>query len=224
MIALAWHTVRARWASLAGAFIAVALGVALLASMALIMASTAGAPRHPRWFTKPDVVVAGDNSVSVTTGSGDNQDTSSQTTDEARAVPAALARRLAGLGAGMVVDYAASATAAGVPGNTMHPWPAAALHSYTWLSGGPPRAAGQIVLTAPVRLRPGATVVVQTAAGPRRFTVSGVLRTTAQPAMSTSDAVAAGLAHGRIAGELHDPTAQSVAARMTGLETAASRS
>jgi putative ABC transport system permease protein len=198
MIALAWHTVRARWASLAGSFIAVALGVALLASMALIMASTVGAPRHPRWFTRPDVVVAGDNSVSITTGLGDNRDTSSETTDEARAVPAALARRLAGLGAGMVVDYAASATAAGVPGDTVHPWSAAALHSYTWLSGGPPRAAGQIVLTAPVRLRPGATVAVQTAAGPRRFTVSGVIRTTAQPAMYASDAVAAGLARGRI--------------------------
>ena len=68
MIALAWHTVRARWASLAGSFIAVALGVALLASMALTIASTVGAPHHPRWFTKPDVVVAGTNSVSITTG------------------------------------------------------------------------------------------------------------------------------------------------------------
>src|SRR5215471_16413255 len=198
MIALAWHTVRARWASLAGSFIAVALGVALLASMTLIMASTVGAPRPPRWFTNPDVVVAGTNSVSITTGSGDNRDTSTETTDDARAVPAALAQRLAGLGAGIVVDYAASAAAAGVPGDTMHPWSAAALHRYTWVSGGPPRAAGQIVLTAPVRLRPGAAVVVQTAAGPRRFTVSGVIRTTAQAAIYAGNAVAAGLACGRI--------------------------
>ena len=73
MIALAWHTVRARWASLAGSFIAVALGVALLASMALTIASTVGAPQHPRWFTKPDVVVAGDNSVSITTSGLVNQ-------------------------------------------------------------------------------------------------------------------------------------------------------
>ena len=169
MIALAWNTVRARWASLAGSFIAVALGVALLASMALTIASTVGVPHHPRWFTKPDVVVAGDNSVSVTTGSGDNRETSTETTDDARAVPAALARRVAGLGAATVVDYAAPAAADGVPGNTMHPWSAAGLHSYTWVSGGPPHAAGQIVLTAPVRFRPGAAVVVQTAAGPRRF-------------------------------------------------------
>src|SRR5215468_622412 len=198
MIALAWHTMQARWASLAGSFIAVALGVALLASMALTIASTVGAPHHPRWFTKPDVVVAGDNSVSVTTGSGEDRETSTETTADARAVPAALARRVAGLGAGMVVDYAASAAADGVPGTTVHPWSAARLHSYTWVSGGPPRAAGQIVLTAPARLRPGTAVVVQTAAGPRRFTVSGVIRTGAQAAMYASDAVAAGLAHGRI--------------------------
>ena len=166
MIALAWHTVRARWASLAGSFIAVALGVALLASMALIMASTVGASRPPRWFTRPDVVVAGTNSVSITTGSGDNRETSSETTDDARAVPPALARRLAGLGAGMVEDYAGYAAAAGVPGDTMHSWSAAGLHRYTWVSGGPPRTPGQIVLTAPVRLRPGAAVTVQTAAGP----------------------------------------------------------
>src|SRR5215468_9909920 len=198
MIALAWHTARARSASLAGSFIATALGVALLTVMTLILASTIGAPSHPRWFTKPDVVVAGDNSVSVTTGSGDNRETSAVTTGEARAVPAALAGRLAGLGATIVADYAGYATAPGVPGNTVHPWSAAALHGYAWVSGGPPHRAGQLVLTAPARFRPGNTVVVQTAAGPHRFTVSGVIRTTAPAAMYASNAVAAGMAGGRI--------------------------
>src|SRR5262249_21549608 len=198
MIALAWHTARARSTSLAGSFIAVALGVALLAVMALILASTLGTASHPRWFTKPDVVVAGDNSVSITTGSGDDRETSAVTTGEARAVPAALAGRLAGLGATIVADYAGHATAPGVPGNTVHPWSAAALHGYAWVSGGPPHPAGQLALTAPARLRPGNTGVVQTAAGPRRFTVSGVIRTTAPAAMYASNAVAAGMAGGRI--------------------------
>ena len=198
MIALAWHTARARSTSLAGSFIAVALGVALLAVMALILASTLGTASHPRWFTKPDVVVAGDSSVSITTGSGADRETSAVTTGEARAVPAALAGRLAGLGATIVADYAGYATAPGVPGNTVHPWSAAALHGYAWVSGGPPHRAGQLVLTAPARFRPGNTVVVQTAAGPRRFTVSGVIRTTAPAAMYASNAVAAGMAGGRI--------------------------
>src|SRR5262249_59409196 len=85
----------------------------------------------------------------------------------------------------------------GARGNTVHPWSAAALHDYTWVSGGPPHRAGQLVLTAPARFRPGDKVVVQTAAGPRRFTVSGVIRTTAPAAMYASNAVAAGLAGGR---------------------------
>jgi putative ABC transport system permease protein len=48
VIGLAWHTVRARITSLADSFVALALGVALLAAMALTLASTVGAARHPR--------------------------------------------------------------------------------------------------------------------------------------------------------------------------------
>jgi hypothetical protein len=166
--------------------------------MALILASTVGAPGHPRWFSKPAVVVAGANSVSVTTGSGDNRETQAVTTSQQRAVPAALPGRLAGLGAAMVVDYAGYAAADGVPGSTVHPWPAAALHAYTWVFGGPPHGAGQIVLTSPVRLRSGGKIIVQTAAGPRPFTVSGVIRTHAPAAMYATGAVAARLAGGRI--------------------------
>src|SRR5262249_56039618 len=114
--------------------------------------------------------------VGSTSGAGGDGEACAVTTGEARAVPAALAGRLAGLGATIVADYAGHATAPGVPGNTVHPWSAAALHGYAWVSGGPPHRAGQLALTAPARFPPGNTVVVQTPAGPRRFTVSGVLR------------------------------------------------
>jgi putative ABC transport system permease protein len=198
MIALAWHTVCARVTSLAGSFVALMLGVALLAAMALTLASTVGAPGRPRWFTKPAVVVAGTNTIGVTTGAGEDRETSMVRTGEARAVPAALARRLAGLGARTVLDYAGFASAAGAPGQTLHPWSTAALHGYIWVTGGPPRA-GQVVLSAPTAHRPGEKITVQTAAGPRRFTVSGVIRTRAQAALYAADAAAAQLAGGRIA-------------------------
>src|SRR5215470_600234 len=136
MIGLAWHTARARATSLAGSFVALALGVALLAAMALTLASTAGTARHPRWFARAGVVVAGDDTVSATTV-------------EARAVPPALAARLSRLNAATVLDYAGYASARGAPGSTVHPWAAASLHHYTWVSGGPPAGPGQIVLTAP---------------------------------------------------------------------------
>lgn len=198
MIALAWHTARARKASLAGSFIAVSLGVALLSAMALILASTIGTHGHPRWFTRPAVVVAGADSVAITTGTGSDRQTSAVTTGQARAVPAVLARRLAHLDAAEVVDYAGYGAAAGVPGDTVHPWQAAALHGYRWVSGGPPRRAAQLVLTAPVRYRPGGKILVRTAAGPRWFTVSGVIRTAAPAAMYATGPVAAALAGGRI--------------------------
>ena len=138
MIGLAWYTARARATSLAGSFVALALGVALLAAMALALASTAGTARHPRWFARAGVVVAGDDTVSVTTGSGDDRETQTATTVEARAVPPALAARLSRLPAARVLDYAGYASARGAPGGTVHPWAAASLHHYTWVSGGPP--------------------------------------------------------------------------------------
>jgi putative ABC transport system permease protein len=198
MIGLAWHTARARATSLAGSFVALALGVALLAAMALALASTADTARHPRWFARAGVVVAGDDTVSVTTGSGDDRETQTATTVEGRAVPPALAARLSRLPAARVLDYAGYASARGAPGDTVHPWAAASLHHYTWVSGGPPARPGQIVLTAPTGLGPGGRIVLQTAVGQRRFTVSGVIRTTAQAAFYATGAVAARLAGGRI--------------------------
>jgi len=204
MIALSWHTVRAHMASLAGSFVALALGVALLAAMALTLASTVGAAGHPRWFTKPAVVVAGTDTVTATTGAGEDWEKTTVRTGEARAIPARLARRLTGFGTRTVVDYAAFASATGAPGQTLHSWSAAGLHDYSWASGGPPRA-GQIVLSGPTAYRPGEKITVQTAAGPRGFTVSGVIRTTAQAALYAPDTVAAQLAGGRIDAVALDP-------------------
>ncbi len=198
MIALAWHTARARAGSLAGSFVALALGVALLSSVILALASTVGAGGPPRWFTTPGVVVSGPDSVTITSGAGDDKETNTVRTEGSRAVPGSLVPRLSALGADVVVDYAAPAQVAGAGGDTLHPWAAASLHRYTWVSGAPPRGPGQLVVTAPTSLRPGDQVTAQTAAGPRGFTVSGVIRTTAQPASYAAGPVAARLAGGRI--------------------------
>ena len=177
------------------------------------LASTVGSARHPRWFARAGVVVAGNDTVSVTTGSGDDRETETATTVEARAVPPALAARLSRLHAATVLDYAGYASARGAPGDTVHPWAAAPLHHYTWVSGGPPARPGEIVLTAPTRLGPGRRIVLQTADGQRRFTVSGVIRTGAQPAFYATGAVAARLAGGRIgAVALTGPPGEPVAA------------
>src|SRR5262249_57458796 len=84
-------------------------------------------------------------------------------------------------------------------GDTVRRGGAASVDGYPWVSGGPPDRPGQIVLTAPTGLGPGTGIVLQTADGQRRFTVSGVIRTGAQPAFYATDAVAARVAGGRIA-------------------------
>jgi putative ABC transport system permease protein len=204
MMALAARTARARAGTLAGPFIALALGTALLSAVVLnIIASATYGPGQPHWFTRPAVVVAGADSVRVTTGSGSDRETEAVRTESARAVPPAAAARLAArmraLAVPLVTDYASPAHAAGAPGATVHPWAAAALHRYSFAAGGPPVTAGQVVLTAPTRLRPGQRITVQTAAGPRQLTVSGVIRTSAAPALYAAGPVAAQLAGHRIA-------------------------
>ncbi|HEU5418385.1 MAG TPA: FtsX-like permease family protein, partial [Streptosporangiaceae bacterium] len=200
MIALAARTARARAGTLAGPFIALALGTALLSAVVINMIADAeyGAGQ-PRWYTRPAVVVAGTGTVRVTSGSGGDRETESVRAGSARAVPPAAAARLRALGVPVIADYASPAHAAGAPGTSVHPWAAAALHRYSFVAGGPPATAGQVVLTAPTRLRPGQQVTVQTTAGPRRLEVSGVIATPAPAALYAAGPVAARLAGNRIA-------------------------
>jgi putative ABC transport system permease protein len=230
MIALAARTAAARAGTLAGPFIALALGTALLTAVTLNIIASAGAmgaAGQPRWFSRATVVVAGADKVSVTSGTGDDRETESTGTVLARAIPAGAGARLAALGARLgvpvVTDYAGYARAPGAPGGTMHPWAAASLHGYAWVAGGPPQPAGHgtvggagaltggvsgpsgaarglpgLVLTAPTEHRPGDRVIVQTAAGPQRFAVTGVIRTSASPALYAAGPVAARLAGDRI--------------------------
>ena len=169
---LAWRSALDRPLSLAGSFVALALSVGLLGAMTLtIVSAVSGTRLEPRWFTRAAVVVAGDDTVSVTTGTGDDRETETERTPAARAVPAALAARLASLvstasGAAAITDYAGYGQAAGAPGQAIHPWAAAGLHPYRWVAGGPPDGPGQIVLTAPARYAPGQPVTVQTAGRP----------------------------------------------------------
>jgi putative ABC transport system permease protein len=68
-------SLRARWAGFLGAFVAVALGVALTAAMGLGLASTFGAPeREPVRFASSPVVVMGQNTLTVPVKRGPDTD------------------------------------------------------------------------------------------------------------------------------------------------------
>jgi len=161
--AVAWQTIRARIAGMVGTFIALALGVGLLAMMALTLVGTIGAGGGPpRWYTNPDVVVAGANEATVVTGRGEDREVASVRAPTGRPLPADLPGRLSTVDATVVVDHAGFGSVQGAPGDTVHPWSAAGMHAYTWIAGGAPAAATDVVLTAPTAHRPGDRITVLT--------------------------------------------------------------
>ncbi|GAA2337100.1 ABC transporter permease [Dactylosporangium salmoneum] len=177
MTGIALQTVRARWASFAGVFIAVGLGVALLATTGLTLASSVGRERHPAWYDRADVVVAGNNSITVVVRPGTEEEyTSTTTTNRSRALPADLPARLPGA----VVDR-------WLPGGA-HPWSAAALHD---LPGAGPARDDEAVVSGP-----GARTGDRVDVAGRTFTVTGTVG--GPPAVYLTDKAAEELSGGRI--------------------------
>ncbi|MEV6004436.1 FtsX-like permease family protein [Streptomyces griseomycini] len=144
MLSVALRTLRTRRVTFAGSFVALALGVALLAVMGLVLASSLDAPeRRPERFAAAPVVVKGQDTLRVPTPIGDR----TQKLARPRAVPAATVAELERLGA-VVPDRSFAVRAAGGPGDLVgHPWSTAAFAPYEIEAGRAPRAAGEVVIT-----------------------------------------------------------------------------
>ncbi|MFE0443513.1 ABC transporter permease [Streptomyces fungicidicus] len=144
MLSLALRTLRARWTAFAGAFTALALGVALLTVMGLALASSLDAPaRGPERFAAAPVVVRAGDTLRVETPYGDR----TMTPAHPRALPAATVAKLRRLGA-VVVDRSYRVRAEGGPGElTGHPWSTAAFAPYELAAGRAPRADDEVVVS-----------------------------------------------------------------------------
>ncbi|MEW2559193.1 ABC transporter permease [Streptomyces griseorubiginosus] len=171
MLSVALRTLRTRWVTFVGSFVALSLGVALLAVMGLALASSLDAPeRQPERFAAAPVVVRGQDTLSVPTPIGDR----TQKLVHPRAVPEATVGRLRELGT-VVADRSFAVRAAKGPGDLVgHPWSTAAFAPYAIDAGRAPRAADEVVVTGDWA-RPGqrvetdrGTVTVVGTATPRR--------------------------------------------------------
>ncbi|MFJ2948843.1 ABC transporter permease [Streptomyces sp. NPDC087226] len=169
MLSLALRTLRARWITFTGGFIALALGVALLTVMGLALASSLDAPaRQPERFAAAPVVVEGADTLRVPTPNGDR----TAKLAHPRAVPDATVAKLRRLGT-VVEDRSFPVRAKGAPGElTGHPWSTAAFVPYEIESGRAPRADDEVVIGgdwarpgARVRTDHGTVRVVGTVAG-----------------------------------------------------------
>ncbi|MFF3994533.1 FtsX-like permease family protein [Streptomyces cyaneofuscatus] len=205
MLMLALHGVRTRWVTFVGSFVALALGVGLIAATGLALAATFSAPdKGPERFAAAPVVVRADDQLRVRTANGVRTRPLARTAP----VPPALVTELAALGRTVEdrtfpVDLAATGRdgdpraqgiepraqgsgpraqgsdprAQGIEPRTGHPWSVAAAAPYRLTSGRSPAAPGEAVVTAGPgsHLRTGDRVRATTPAGATTLTVVGTV-------------------------------------------------
>ncbi|MEU0453735.1 ABC transporter permease, partial [Streptomyces sp. NPDC006129] len=198
MISLA--TARERWSSFLGCFVAVALGVAVVAMSGLVLLSDG--TKVPQRLAGAPVLVQSPAGTQTGGVFVENPPWAPQRAEELR-------RKLAELPgvAEAVADRSFYAQAAGTEqrgGERQgHPWSAAALAAYDLSEGRPPATAGEIVLDRSLGFAPGEPVTVLTARGPQRFSVSGTMN---GPGYYVTDRRASELAGGvRTIGLLLEP-------------------
>ncbi|MET9786554.1 ABC transporter permease [Streptomyces canus] len=149
MLTIALHTLRTRWSTFSGTFVALSLGVALLAVMGLTLASSLDAPqRQPERFATAPVVVQGQNTLSVPTSIGADVSRETRRLAHPRAVPEATVAKLKKLGT-VIADRSFPVRIEGGPrdprGLIGHPWSTAAFAPYEITAGRAPRAPGEVV-------------------------------------------------------------------------------
>jgi putative ABC transport system permease protein len=190
MLTVALATVRTRWAAFASTFVALALGVSVIATMTLVLAAASGGNPHqrPERFAAVPYVIQVDPNLQVRDryGSVDSVPLLAQPD-----VPASVITQLPGA----IADrsfYAQVQGVAAVQPALGHGWSSAAFAPYVLTSGHAPRSDNEIVVAGPATV--GSRVSVVTGGGSQTYTIAGTVRpgTGEQPIFFT-DAEAARL-------------------------------
>ncbi|MEU4583378.1 FtsX-like permease family protein [Kitasatospora aureofaciens] len=191
MLTLALASVRLRWASFVGSFVALACGVALMATSILVIAATAEVPDQARQrYSQAPVLVMADRNVDFTPATGG--DPQSTPVPAQPGLPAGLLAAVAATGP-TVADHTFYAQLADGPREQVgRAWSAAALGGYRLTAGTAPASDDQIVIGGGRPEQVGTRVRYVTADGPHTATVSGVTEAEAfEHAVFFTDAQAA---------------------------------
>ncbi|MFD3922134.1 ABC transporter permease [Streptomyces sp. NPDC058595] len=241
MLRLTLQGMRARWVTFTGSFVALALGVGLIAATGLALAATFEAPhRGPERFAAAPVVVRASDTLRVSTPVGER----TQRLADPRAVPDSLATELGRLGP-TVEDRTFPVSFSGASlggrgdgggartregdGAVGHSWSVAAATPYRLTDGRAPAASGEIVVAVAARSHSRADDVVEvgdrvrvvTPAGAGSRTVVGTVEATDfETAVFFTDAEAAQLSP-RIDALVVDADAAAVRATVGGTGTGA---
>ncbi|XVQ84155.1 ABC transporter permease [Microbispora siamensis] len=207
-VALLRSLLRNRWTGLAGTFVALCLGAAVLTASALLL--TSAGPRVPARYAAAPLLVRTPGVPGDENAFAENRPWSPETAE-------ALVRALTSVPgvAAAVPDRAfyTQAVVRGRPagGHEARGWSAAALAPHRLVAGRPPVRAGEVVLDRALGLAAGSPVTVLTARGPAPYTVSGL---TDGPGPYVSDGEAARLGGGvRVIGLLTRPGIDPAAVR-----------
>src|SRR4051812_16542811 len=209
MLRISLQTLRARRATLAGAFVAIWLAVTLASATGLLMAGALGPPGSGR-LAATDAVVRADPGITI--GHGD--DAENLDVIPGPRLPAATVERVAAVPgvARATGDIAFPAGAwdgrgrrvAGGPADRLigHGWDSAALTPYHLTTGRPPGGPRDVVADVRMGTRVGATLRIVTPTGRSRYRVSGLADAHAagdasQAAVFFTPAIAASLSGAR---------------------------
>ncbi|MGW2376226.1 FtsX-like permease family protein [Kitasatospora sp. NPDC001683] len=190
MLTLALASVRLRWASFVGSFVALACGVALMATSILVIAATVDVPDQGRQrFSEAPVLVTADLNVDFKPANGDVQPTP---VPAQPGLPAGLIAAVAATGR-TVEDHTCYAQLPDGPSDQVaRAWSSAALGGYRLTAGAAPAADDQVVIGGGRPEQVGQRVRYVTADGVHSATVSGVTEAEAfEHAVFFTDAQAA---------------------------------
>ncbi|MDY0812145.1 FtsX-like permease family protein [Kitasatospora purpeofusca] len=172
MLSVALSTLRVRWTSFVGTFVALCLGVGLMATAMLVIGATAGVAdlAQQRWSGAPAVVVP-DTGIDLADSEGQIQ--SAAVVQQPGLTPELVAS-VARTGR-VVEDHTFYAQLAGGPADQVgRGWSAAEAGGYRLAAGAAPAEAGQVVVGGGEAGLIGRTLPLLTADGPRQVTVTGV--------------------------------------------------
>ncbi|MET8540658.1 ABC transporter permease, partial [Kitasatospora sp. NPDC004799] len=172
MLSVALSTLRVRWASFVGTFLALALGVGLMTTAIPVIAATGAVadPTQHRYCAAP-VVVVPNTTVDVADHSGQVQRTA---VAQQPGLPAAVVAAVTRTGR-VIEDHSFHARLAGGPKDQVgRNWSAAEAGGYRLTAGRAPGAQGEVVVGGGPASLVGRTLPLLTAAGPHTVTVIGV--------------------------------------------------
>jgi putative ABC transport system permease protein len=221
---MAWQNIRNRPSAFAGAFLALALGVAMIAAAGMVLAAEPTGDRVSRYGSGTVVVTAPSLATATTGRLGGTPGLSPSVLDrlaKLSSVDGIVADRSVEprILAGRRVVQVADTYLRG------HGWSSASFGPYRLATGTPPRADDEVVLDGRLGVPVGAEVTVLTDAGPASYRVTGTTRpvNSAETPAFFTDTRAEQLAAGRVDGAVLLPAkgrARDVAEAVRALDPA----